>query len=35
MWKFGMSVSSVDAENFDKLAAAKVDVIEISLHPDK
>ena len=35
MWKFGMSVSSVAADNFEKLAAAKVDVIEISLHPDK
>ena len=35
MWKFGMSVSSVEAENFDRLAAAKADVIEISLHPDK
>lgn len=35
MWKLGMSVSSVDAGNFEKLADAKVDVIEISLHPDK
>lgn len=35
MWKLGISVHSVEAEDFDKLAAAKVDVIEISLHPDK